>query len=206
MRGRFIHEDLTLLMIVLAVIASACSAERPRARAPDVQINSVNDVTIERILSLPLVEGEAGLRQITAALFHLANHAEAPGTIGGDVVTKTGGMTLSDGHRINLVVDYTSAGVLSIAVDKAWCFRLKDAVAITGAKPISAVSYPYAEGPNYDTYSAIANGVDVSIGKVTAGEECLTEIHLVDVKTAAGFVTENKLELPAKNLPTFKPR
>jgi hypothetical protein len=199
-------KSLLSSMIALAVIASACSAERPRVRAPDVMTNSTSDVTIERILSQPLTKGEAGLRQITSEIFRLANYSNAPGTLTGDVVTKGGALTLSDGHRINIVIDYSSAGVLSIGVDKAPCFKLGDAVKITGAKPVSAVSYPYVEGPNYDTYSAIANGVDVNIGKFTAGEECLTEIRLVSVKTAAGFVAENKLELPAKNLPALEPR
>jgi hypothetical protein len=192
-------------IITLAVSVSACSAEGARARASDVQNNSASNVTIERILSLPLTKGAAGMQQIVSELFRLANHSNAPGTIAGDIVTKDGVLTLSDGHRINVVIDYTNAGVLSIGVDKARCFTLKDAVRITGAKPVSAVSYPYVEGPNYDTYSAIANGVDVNIGKFTAGEDCLTEIHLVAVQTAANFVMKNKLKLPAKNLPVLKP-
>lgn len=190
-----------LLMIALGIIASACSAERSRARTLDVQSKHINDVTIERILSLPLTQGEAGLRQVTSEIFHLANYSNAPGTITGDVVTKGEPLKLSDGYRINIVIDYTKAGVLSIGLDKTQCLKLKDAVRITGAKPVSAVSYPYVEGPDYDTYSAIANGVDVNIGKFAKGEECLSEIHLVNVKAASKFAAENKLDLPAKNLP-----
>ncbi|UNP30220.1 hypothetical protein [Lysobacter gummosus] len=153
-------------------------------------------LTIEDILRLPLEQGADGYDRISKGLRSIGQFS---------VFRQEGVLTLSDGHRINIVVDYTSAGILSIGVDKARCFTLKDAVRITGAKPVSAVSYPYVEGPNYDTYSAIANGVDVNIGKFTAGENCLTEIHLVDVQTAAEFVMKNKLELPAKNLPVLKP-
>lgn len=199
--GKHRAKGLLLLMITLSIIASACSAERSRARTLDVQSKHINDVTIERILSLPLTQGEAGLRQVTSEIFRLANYPDAPGTITGDVVTKGEPLRLSDGHRINIVIDYTKAGVLSIGVDKARCLKLKDAVRITGATPVSAVSYPYVEGPDYDTYSAIANGVDVNIGKFAKGKECLSEIRLVNVKVASEFVTENKLELPAKNLP-----
>src|SRR5688572_21664245 len=45
-------------IITLAVIVSACSAEGARVRASDdVQNNSASNVTIERILSLPLTKG-----------------------------------------------------------------------------------------------------------------------------------------------------
>ena len=201
--GKQPAKGLLLLMISLSITASACSAERSRPRTPDVQSKHTNDVTIERILSLPLTQGEPGLRQVTSEIFRLAHYANAPGTIAGDIVTKGGPLELSDGYRISIVIDYTNAGVLSIGVDKTQCLKLKDAVRITGAKPMSAVSYPYAEGPNYDTYSAIANGIDVNIGKFAKGEECLSEIRLVNVKTASEFLAENKLDLPEKNLPVL---
>lgn len=162
-------------------------------------------MTLERLLTLSLLQGEGGLHKITREIFDAAGYAEAPGTLNGEIVNERGPLMLADGYRLNAVLDYTAAGVLSIAVDREPCFPLENAARIVGAVPVGPVSYPFSEGPNYDTRSAVANGVDVNLGKFSPGERCLTEIHLVDIEKASKFVAENRIDLPSKNLPSARP-
>lgn len=189
-----------LIAIIAAVAAgSACSSGQQRAEREDASFPSTQAMTLEHVLKQPLAQGRDGLLQVTADLFKQAGYPKEPGTLTGDIVTKDG-LTLADGYRLSAIVDYTKAGVLGIAVAPVPCFPLDRAAAITGAQPVAAVSYPYAEGPNYDTRSAIGKGVEVNLGRFAAGEKCLAEIRLVDVQKARKFIEDNGVDLPAKNL------
>lgn len=189
------------LIAIIAMVAagSACSSGQPRAERTDTSSAVTQSMTLERVLKQPLAQGPGGLLQVTTDLFKQAGYPKEPGTLAGDIVTKDG-LTLADGYRLSAIVDYTNAGVLGIAVAQIPCFPLDRAAAITGAQPVAAVSYPYAEGPNYDTRSAIGMGVEVNLGRFAAGEKCLTEIRLVDVQRARKFIEDNDVDLPAKNL------
>ncbi|MET4728259.1 hypothetical protein ABIE09_002066 [Lysobacter enzymogenes] len=189
-----------LSIITMIATVGVCSGMSWRAHSEKMQHPATHSMTLERLLTLPLLQGEHGLHQVTREVFDAAGYAEAPGTLNGEIVNERGPLMLADGYRLNAVIDYTAAGVLSIAVDRTPCFRLENAARIVGAVPVGPVSYPFAEGPNYDTRSAVANGVDVNLGTFSPGEMCLTEIHLVDIERASKFVAENKLDLPAKNL------
>lgn len=189
-----------LLSIIAAVaVGSACSAAPPRAERAGASSSSTEAMTLERVLKQPLAQGQSGLRQVTASLLRSAGYPNKPGTLAGDTVTKDG-LVLADGYRLAAIIDYTNAGVLSIALDREPCFPLDKAVAITGARPVAAVSYPYAEGPNYDTRSADRGGVELNLGRFSPGEKCLTEVRLVDIDRARKFVEENGIDLPVKNL------
>lgn len=198
--GERIGPSGKLFAIIAALAAgSACSTALPRGEGEVAPPSSTETMTLERILKQPLAQGDVGLYQVTADLFREARYTKSPGTMTGDIVTG-GRLALADGYRLRAVVDYTKAGVLSIAVDEMPCFPLDRVAAITGARPVAAVSYPYSEGPNYDTRSARNKGVEVNLGRFAAGEKCLTEIRLIDVEKARKFVQDNDIVLPARNL------
>lgn len=188
-----------IVIVAIAVVGGACTTANYRAERIGSSLTIAESMTLERILRQPLAQGPGGLLQVTTDLFKQAGYPKEPGTLAGDIVTKDG-LTLADGYRLSAIVDYTNAGVLGIAVAQVPCFPLDRAAAITGAQPVAAVSYPYAEGPNYDTRSAIGMGVEVNLGRFAAGEKCLAEIRLVDVRKARKFIEDNDVDLPARNL------
>lgn len=173
----------------------ACSIAMSHVDGDNADRQGADSVTLARILQLPLARGVSGIRTVSEELHRL--HGEPAAKVPGGVAIEDG-LTLADGYRLNLAIEYENAGVLSISVDEGRCFPLKEAVRLTGARPIGAVGYPYAEGPGYDTRLAVKNGVEIALGRFAPAERCLTEIRLVDVVKATKFVEENVIDLPAK--------
>ncbi|WP_394539502.1 hypothetical protein PRJ39_02535 [Lysobacter enzymogenes] len=173
----------------------ACSIAMSYANGDNEERQGANLVTLARILQLPLARGVSGIRTVSEELHRL--HGKPAIKVPGGVAIEDG-LILADGYRLNLVIEYEDAGVLSISVDEGRCFPLEEAARLTGARPTGAVGYPYAEGPDYDTRSAVKNGVEVALGRFAPAEKCLTEIRLVDVAKAGKFAEENGIDLPVK--------
>jgi len=180
----------------------ACSIAISHADGDNEERQGADLVTLTRILQLPLARGVSGIRTVSEELHRL--HGKPAAKVPGGVAIEDG-LTLADGYRLNLVVEYENAGVLSISVDEGRCFPLEEAVRLTGARPAGEVSYPYAEGPDYDARAAVKNGVEVALGRFAPADKCLTEIRLVDVAKAGKFVEENGIDLPAKAQEVVRP-
>lgn len=180
----------------------ACSVAMSHIDGDSADRQGADLVTLARILQLPLAHGVNGIRTVSEELHRL--HGKPAAKVPGGVAIEDG-LTLADGYRLNLAIEYESAGVLSISVDEGRCFPLEEAVRLTGARPIGAVGYPYAEGPDYDTRSAVKNGVEVTLGRFAPADKCLTEVRLVDIAKAARFVEENGIDLPVKKSRGVRP-
>lgn len=180
----------------------ACSIAMSHTDGDNAEKRGADLVTLARILQLPLARGVSGVRTVSEELHRL--HGKPAAKVPGGVAIEDG-LKIADGYRLNLVVEYENAGVLSISVDESRCFPLEEAVRLTGVRPIGSVGYPYAEGPDYDTRSAVKNGVEIALGRFAPAERCLTEIRLVDVVKARKFVEANGIDLPAKARKDVRP-
>ncbi len=192
-----------LLSVAWAIVAltgalSACSAlPRDTARASAQPARQAPaSLSLRQVATLPLQDGRRGLDTVATAIYRLAGNPGRPGSIAGDAVNADGPLTFSDGFRARIVLDYLQAGILSIGLEPMPCFSLADARAVTGAEPMQAVSYPYAEGPLRGTYSAFGSGMEVNLAGLSGPAQCVTELRLVDTKAAAGFADARRLQRP----------
>jgi len=149
---------------------AACSIQPKR---PPFPVPASYTLSLEDVLQVPLAEGESGRQRIAASLFEVARYPHAPGTVIGANILRSP-ITLADGYRLIGIFDYTKIDNFSIDVAQEPCFSVNSAGELTGARRVQVI-HGYT---NYDVYSIIKAGIELSFTASPPRIKCVSSISI----------------------------
>lgn len=167
----FLGKSRRPLVFAAALFCSlaACSIQPKRASpVPAPYMLSLKD-----LLQVPLAEGESGRQRIAASLFEVARYPHAPGTVIGANILRSP-IASADGYRLVGIFDYTKIDNLSIDIAQEPCFSVNLAGELTSARRVPVI-HGYT---NYDVYSIIKDGVELSFTASSPRIKCVSTINI----------------------------